>query len=644
MMRPVWMTLLVLTVGCDGIDLEQLVRQHNPLSRFEPEAPGENCEHGGRRTLTGLDLDDDGVLDDAEVSSTSYDCALAPPRVLVVTQTLPPGTPCPLGGQRFRAGLDVNGDGQLEDAEVTQEVVTCRDASTVVYRVSDLNSYPLACDEGTSLLEAGPDLDGDGALGDTERRAQTIVCAPASMVRVRPQPEPPGARCASGGTRLNVGTDTNGNGTLEDSEVATRTYVCLSENTFTGDYYLRDAVDLEVLRSLSRIQGSLNIQDTALAELVLPSLSAVEGPLYVGGNTALTRLEMDGLRFVGGDVAVYSNPELETLTLGGSTEQGILWVERDLSVQQNPRLASLDGLKNVRPRGSLSLFDNDSLTLPASWNLTELPGSLDVIGNAKLTRLPFRVLKQVGGSIAINENPALTALELTQLETVGNTLTLRQNGSLTDLSGLPVLRTIQEGLYVTDNDALVSTSGLGELHSVSWLSLADNDALTACDFPRLAAIHGRFDLTRNKALTHLGTFPALSSLPRLALSENDVLNDVSGLGNLRSMEELEVTGNPALKHLDGLSHLKSLTKLKVDSNPALERLGLGGLQEVRQTLGIVWNTALPTCLANTLADRVFIGTERDIRGNDDTATCATPVLPVGDTAAQGAWAPQGSTR
>ncbi|WP_456094064.1 DUF7151 family protein [Myxococcus qinghaiensis] len=623
-MRCLWMTLLVLASGCDAIDLG--IFQHKPLSRFEAEPPGDNCEHGGRRTLTGLDTNSDGVLDDTEVHTTDYDCTPAP-RALVVTQTLSPGTPCPLGGQRFRAGLDLDDNGLLEDSEVTQEVVTCRDATAVVYRVSDVDAYPLACDEGTSLVEAGLDLDGDGALGDAERRAQAAVCAHASTVRVRLQTEPPGARCASGGTRLNVGTDADGNGTLEDSEVAARTYVCHSTNTFTGNYFLRNTVDLEVLRSFSRIEGSLSIQDTPLPEILLPSLVAVEGPLYVGGNTALKRLELNGLSFVGGGVDVYFNPELETLKLGDSTEQGVVWVEGGLSLQQNSKLASLDGMKTVRPRGNLSLFDNDALTASSSWHLTELPGSLDIIGNEQLTRLPFRELLRVGGSVAISENPALTELDLARLETVGNTLTLYLNNSLTDLSGMPVLRTIQEGMFVMNNDALASTSGMGELRSVGWMYLTDNDVLTACDFPRLTSVHERLELALNKAMTRVGNFPALSSLPRLMLAENALLNDVSGLGNLGSIGELWVTQNAALRHLDGLTHLKSLTKLRVESNPALQRLGLDGLQEVRLTLDIVGNTALPTCLANAFADRVFTGTEKNIQGNDDTAPCAPPVLP-----------------
>ncbi|WP_163864077.1 DUF7151 family protein [Myxococcus eversor] len=621
-MRCLWMTLLVLASGCDAIDLELF--QHKPLSRFEAEPPGDICEHGGRRVLTGLDTNSDGVLDDTEVRTTDYDCNRALPEVLVVTRTLLPGTTCPLGGELVEAGLDVNGDGELEAEEVSQSAITCRESSTVVYRVSDVDSYPLACDEGTSLVEAGPDLDADGALDDSERRAQTAVCAPASTVRVRLQIEPPGARCASGGTRLNVGTDANGNGTLEDSEVATRTYVCLSTNTFTGDYFLRDAVDLEVLRAFSRIEGTLNIQDTALPEIVLPSLVAVEGPLFVGGNTALTRLELEGLSFVGGGVSLYTNPELVTLTLGGPTEQDILWVEGDFELQQNPKLASLDGMKSVQPRGNLSLFDNDSLTDPGSWHLTQLPGSLDVIGNEQLTRLPFRALLRVGGSIAINENPALVGLELTRLETVGNTVTIHRNGSLTDLTGLPVLRTIQEGLYVTDNDSLVSTAGLGELTTVSWLHVADNDVLAACDFPRLMTIPGRFDLMRNKALARLGRFPSLVYLPRLTLAQNDSLNDPSGLDRLSSMEELEVTGNASLRNMDGLNHLRTLAKLKVDSNPALERLSLDGLQRVNETLEIIGNPALPTCMANLFANRVFNGITRTIEGNDDTPTCAPP--------------------
>ncbi len=44
------------------------------LINLEPEPPGPNCENGGVKIETGVDLDEDGVLDPNEVQDTAYVC------------------------------------------------------------------------------------------------------------------------------------------------------------------------------------------------------------------------------------------------------------------------------------------------------------------------------------------------------------------------------------------------------------------------------------------------------------------------------------------------------------------------------------------------------------------------------------------
>jgi hypothetical protein len=47
--------------------------------------------------------------------------------VLVSTDVEAAGTHCPSGGTRLRAGLDHDGDGRLEDDEVTSTTYVCDD-------------------------------------------------------------------------------------------------------------------------------------------------------------------------------------------------------------------------------------------------------------------------------------------------------------------------------------------------------------------------------------------------------------------------------------------------------------------------------------------------------------------------------------
>lgn len=79
----------------DGVDASAA----SPLLRISSEAPGGNCSAGGHRVNLGIDADHDGILVDAEVTSTEYACA--------------PGPAC----VQIHSGLDgVRGVGRVGDA------------------------------------------------------------------------------------------------------------------------------------------------------------------------------------------------------------------------------------------------------------------------------------------------------------------------------------------------------------------------------------------------------------------------------------------------------------------------------------------------------------------------------------------------
>ncbi|HLL05354.1 MAG TPA: hypothetical protein VK539_32595 [Myxococcaceae bacterium] len=165
----------------------------NSLVRVVAEPPGANCQHGGTAVNSGLDANGNGALEDSEVTSTAYTCNGTSgssggngAQVLVRLEPEPAGTNCAQGGTQVNSGVDTSGNGTLEAAEVTSTAYVCNGAN------------------GTQ-----------GSAG-----------APGTKSLVRLDPEPAGARCAQGGTAVHSGLDANGNNTLDTAEVTQTQYVC----------------------------------------------------------------------------------------------------------------------------------------------------------------------------------------------------------------------------------------------------------------------------------------------------------------------------------------------------------------------------------------------------------------------------------
>ncbi|HYH96714.1 MAG TPA: hypothetical protein VD972_12125 [Hyalangium sp.] len=197
---------------------------------------------------SGLDTNGNSTLEDSEATSTAYTCN-GPPggaaaRALVKLDPEPSGTHCAQGGTRVNSGLDANDNGTLDPAEVTSTSYVCNGTSgssgtpgaqTLVRSAPEPAGSN--CAHGGTAVQSGLDANHDGALDTAEVASTAYVCngaagtpgAPGAQALVRLDPEPPGANCAQGGTVVRSGLDTNGNGTLEASEVAQTRYVCSNQ-------------------------------------------------------------------------------------------------------------------------------------------------------------------------------------------------------------------------------------------------------------------------------------------------------------------------------------------------------------------------------------------------------------------------------
>lgn len=222
-----------------------------PLLAIAGEAPGPACALGGTRISRGADLDGDGLLSDAEVTQTQTLCrgsagatgtAARPPLLAVATE--PPGSACAMGGQRLASGVDADGNGVLDGAEVAATALVCQGAAGAAGApgangapaLLALSSEPAGsrCATGGMRLDAGVDRNGNGTLDSAEIASTRYLCeaaagaagAPAALPLLALRAEPPGSACAAGGQRLDAGPDRNGNGQLDAEEVGSSAYVC----------------------------------------------------------------------------------------------------------------------------------------------------------------------------------------------------------------------------------------------------------------------------------------------------------------------------------------------------------------------------------------------------------------------------------
>jgi len=105
-------------VGCASDDAS--ASRHQPLSTVEPEAAGEHCSAGGLAVHVGVDADGNGDLEGAEITRTSYVCNGTTSTLKPVIEPIPTGDArCPFGGHVLRIE---------RDGMTTDEVVACNGA------------------------------------------------------------------------------------------------------------------------------------------------------------------------------------------------------------------------------------------------------------------------------------------------------------------------------------------------------------------------------------------------------------------------------------------------------------------------------------------------------------------------------------
>lgn len=130
--KIIYITIIIFFIGCKGEDGAIGPSGLNSLVLTTDESAGANCKFGGVKIETGLDNNANGILETGEITKTDYVCRVAASNSLIKIEDEPAGSMCASGGLKINAGLDTNGDGNLDEQEIDQISFVCNSGLQIV--------------------------------------------------------------------------------------------------------------------------------------------------------------------------------------------------------------------------------------------------------------------------------------------------------------------------------------------------------------------------------------------------------------------------------------------------------------------------------------------------------------------------------
>ena len=248
--------------------------------------------------------------------------------------------------------------------------------------------------------------------------------------------------------------------------------------------------------------------------------------------------------------------------------------------------------------GTVAIEDSDIINLQGLSTLDSIGGCLRIINNPLLANLDgLENLRYVGECMI---------WILGSGHTEG--LTISGNEVLASLAGLNRLKTVKDGVSIVANPAMTELNGLDSLSDVGtgiW-GLGTSDPAPSYSI----------QISENSSLKKIGGLANLDSLAILEISLNDSLLSLEGLENLRAIGwSLRIAENYSLKNLFGLDNLQFIGVLWIQGNFSLENFhGLQNLKTIQGCIGFgEW--APPTFLVAENFSLVDFSGLENLQGN-----------------------------
>jgi hypothetical protein len=612
-----WLVAVTAVVGCNSEPAMGPPMESPPPAKVvtrQDMASTTDCPFGGVVVASGVDDNGNGKLDDAEIKIRTPVCNEAPaqpPPVILVRLVSEPATGghCAAGGTAVQSGPDRNGNGRLDDDEVTHTDFVC--SVPVLTRLVPEPSTGGHCAAGGTAVQSGPDRNGNGRLDDDEVAHTDFVCGLAVLTRL--DAEPPGDRCAAGGVVFQAGLDRDGNGVLDSTEVVSTEISCgdrierdVDIRTTTDDFALKDVRVITgrvtVLRGnftlprLAQIGGALQFIEGSGGTIALPALQSVGGELALR-NSGVTALACPQLRHTGSLTVIQSAlPDL-------SGFPALAEIAGDVTISSAGLVsATLPSTSPVKIAGNLQIGGAPDLTR-ADWTVEDRLGNVNAgsLASFTLAVVPVHQPRSALGEVRIGSISAirLSASEMSSIQLDGAfhdvafdfglvdkdlqifaitspfDLTLSdpaQNGQLR-VQGTLRIQGPLAALHTTD---AVFVEGLLQLNSTQLRELAPLGQIHA---------HGELDIANNPLLTLIAPIDVIGTLkvqnngllPTLAFARFALQGEV--LGDVIVADNPVLTSAPALallNHVHGDVLIQSNPLLAAPFGPALVQVD-GGL-------------------------------------------------------------------
>ncbi|MBK6282269.1 MAG: hypothetical protein IPF54_06005 [Draconibacterium sp.] len=128
-MKPIITVIIIVVLTLVACEKEGL-NGFTSLIDIQTEPVGENCNSGGLKIISGIDLNNSGILDMDEIDETKYICngQSGSDGILSLMNILPEpaGENCYNGGYKIISGLDMNQNSNLDENEIQNTEYMCQ--------------------------------------------------------------------------------------------------------------------------------------------------------------------------------------------------------------------------------------------------------------------------------------------------------------------------------------------------------------------------------------------------------------------------------------------------------------------------------------------------------------------------------------
>jgi hypothetical protein len=261
----IFLVLFLFLSSCEKQDLLASTASMSLIS-VQNESSGNNCISGGFRIETGIDTNNNGILNANEIQAISYVCngnngENRLQSLIKVSDELA-GNKCISGGFKIETGIDINSNSVLDLNEIQSTNYICNGSKG---------------DNGSN--------GSNGANG-----LQSLINIVAEMA---------GDNCRYGGFKIEIGIDINSNKTLDTNEIQSTNYICNSTDNSPVNTDLKIYHDIEMFLSGGQ---SLNVWSDASNSLTdfknTPSFALGSSLAYRNFNTQAEKDAFFGTKFV----------------------------------------------------------------------------------------------------------------------------------------------------------------------------------------------------------------------------------------------------------------------------------------------------------------------------------------------------------